>query len=353
MNTHTYAGLDRFRMAAALMIVAIHTAPFAVIGEKTDFIITYCLFRVGVPFFLMVTGYFVLYAWQQGDKAKMKRYLSKVTGLYLLATVLYLPINLYAGKRVDGFGELLKTLLFDGTFYHLWYLPAAIVGCLVLMGLYVVWGLRGSGVIAFVLYVIGTLGDSYFGLVSRWEAGRSFYDSIFLISSYTRNGLFYAPVFLWLGLWLRGRAEQSEMQSAEWTGEQASALRKKMSLGLAVSLALLAIEGLITYENQWQKHNSMYVTLLPVMYFLFRLLLCVRGEGSRQLRSLSLWVYLIHPICIILVRGGAKVLGMTGLFVENSLVHFLAVCAVSVMGAWCMERGILYVRKKQSVDRTE
>lgn len=54
------AGIDYFRMAAAFMVIAIHIAPFADWSEEADFLLTYCLGRVAVPFFFMTTGYFVL-----------------------------------------------------------------------------------------------------------------------------------------------------------------------------------------------------------------------------------------------------------------------------------------------------
>ncbi len=139
---------------------------------------------------------------------------------------------------------------------------------------------------------------------------------------------------------------------------------KFLVTGLTVSSFLLILEGLWTYNRGWQKHNSMYFMLLPVMYFLFCLLAAegekhnnarvatvesamsagktdkrekamkaggtVKWKNSEFLRNLSLWIYILHPLCIIMVRGCAKVAGLTELFVENSLVHYLAVCLVSL-----------------------
>lgn len=321
--TEKYAGIDRFRMAAAFMIVAIHTAPFTAISEKADFIITYCLFRVGVPFFFMVTGFFVLSACREGGRGRLWRYLGKIAGIYLTATVLYLPLNLYAGKRIESIGELFRVLLFDGTFYHLWYLPAVIIGCMVVGLLYETVGFYGSGAAALCLYVIGTLGDSYYGLVSAWNVGKAVYDGVFACSQYTRNGIFYAPVFLWMGAALRSREAEGGKGKYAVPG-----------VGLAFSAALMVLEGLCTYESGWQKHNSMYFMLLPVMYFLFRLLLAAGGKSGGRFRDLSLWIYLIHPGCIVLVRGAARAAGLTGLLVDNSLLHYLAVCLVSAGGAY-------------------
>lgn len=76
----------------------------------------------------------------------------------------------------------------------------------------------------------------------------------------------------------------------------------------------------------------MYLALPLVSVFLFSLLLgCNRGRDQRAAR-LSLLVYLLHPWSIVLVRGGAEVLGLEGILVRNSLGHF---CAVLVLTA-CM-----------------
>ena len=58
-----YAGIDDFRILAAVMVIAIHTAPFSGVSQSLDFLLTYCVGRVAVPFFLMTTGFFVLGSW--------------------------------------------------------------------------------------------------------------------------------------------------------------------------------------------------------------------------------------------------------------------------------------------------
>ncbi len=49
--------IDGFRVIAALLIIAIHTYPFASLSQEIEFMFTHVLARVAVPFFLMVTGF--------------------------------------------------------------------------------------------------------------------------------------------------------------------------------------------------------------------------------------------------------------------------------------------------------
>ena len=51
--------LDRFRLAVAVLVVAIHTGPLASFAPGWDLWLTRGLARVAVPFFFMVTGYFL------------------------------------------------------------------------------------------------------------------------------------------------------------------------------------------------------------------------------------------------------------------------------------------------------
>lgn len=59
--------------------------------------------------------------------------------------------------------NIIKDIVFDGTLYHLWYLPASIIGASIAYFLVKRLGLKYSLVITIVIYVIGMFGDSYYG----------------------------------------------------------------------------------------------------------------------------------------------------------------------------------------------
>ena len=325
-----YGGPDYFRMAAAFLVAAIHTSPLASFSAEADFVLTRIAARVAVPFFFMATGFFVLpqyLFWHSMDHRPLFRLLKKLLFLYGAAILLYLPVNLYAGQFEGvGIGGVVRMVWMDGTFYHLWYLPAVILGAAL------VWFLRRrlsrcavTGVSLF-LYLIGLFGDSYYGLAEQIPALRAAYDVLFLISSYTRNGIFYAPVFLVMGAWI-WRVERRNDTS-----------RGIRAAGTVIFFGLMTVEGLLLHRLGVQRHDSMYIMLLPSMYFLFRFLLSLRIRPAKSLRMISMWIYLLHPLCIIVVRGVAKAVGMEGLLVENSLVHYLIVCGVSFVCA-CVAAG--------------
>ena len=311
-------GLDRGRLAGAFLVAAIHISPLAPWTPTGDFLLTRVLARTAVPFFLMITGYFLLPPFLSGgwaDWNRLWRYQGRLLALYVGAAALYLPVNLYAGqlRGLDGLGAF-RLLAFDGTFYHLWYLPAAMLGVLLTAGLGRRLALNQVLAVSAALYLIGLGGDSYWKAAAGIPAVRAVYERLFLVSSYTRNGLFYAPLFLTLGAWLRNRRPWSARRSAVW---------------FSLFLLLMAGEALALRALGWQRHDSMYLFLPPCMVCLFRLALAWKAPPAPRAGRMALWIYLLHPLAIVLVRGAAGVLGWEPLLVENALVHYLVVCLIS------------------------
>ncbi|MFB5664097.1 acyltransferase family protein [Alteribacillus sp. HJP-4] len=279
--------LDIFRLIAAFLVVSIHTAPLSSINDTADFALTRIIGRVAVPFFIMVTGYFLNKAIQNRENRYIKGSILKLSTIYGISILLFLPINIYTGEALT-WADLVKDILFDGTFYHLWYLPAMIVAIPLVTFALQRFGLTISWVGSAIMYGVGLLGDSYYGLVEQADKLSTFYDFIFTISEYTRNGLFYVPIFLVLGVAL---AKSNRRLS-----------RQQILIGLGISCSLLLIEGLVLHSLSWQRHDSMYILLVPCMYYLFLLLLQLPGIKSKALRNLALVIYLIHPAIIIVVR---------------------------------------------------
>lgn len=313
-----YTGVDRMRLIAAVLIITIHTSPLADFTETGDFILTRVAARVAVPFFLMTTGYFTLSRYRC-DNSRLLGFLKKTGIVYMAAVVLYLPLNLYGGyfDQPGLLPNILKDLVFDGTLYHLWYLPASMLGMLIAWRLVHKLDYQKGLAVAAVLYLIGLFGDSYYGIAEKLPVIRRSYDMMFEVFDYTRNGIFFAPVFLMLGGCIADKKRRFTLTQS--------------IIGFAASFALMLVEAMLLHKNGLQRHDSMYVFLLPSMVFLFCAVLRFRGRQARGLRTASLLIYLIHPMMIVAVRAAAKATHLQKLLVDNSLVHFAAVCAASVL----------------------
>ncbi|MED1914561.1 serine racemase VanT catalytic subunit [Bacillus thuringiensis] len=317
-----YGGLDQFRIIAAILVIAIHTSPLLSISEWADFTLTRTIARVAVPFFFMCTGFFFLQKLgtdRNRNASMLKQFLWKVGKLYLLSILLYLPVNVYAGYFTDQLTvfSVVKDLLFNGTLYHLWYFPGIMLGVCISTFLYTRLSAWNTFWVTLLLYGIGLLGDSYFGFAQMNPYVDSIYQSMFTLFDYTRNGIFFAPVFIVMGGLIANTRRRKKKKVAPY------------AIGFVLFGSMLVMEGLLLHAYQLQRHDSMYIFLIPCMYFLFQLLLFWKGKNRPILRKLSLYVYVIHPLCVVLIRGAAKVTGLTGLLVENSLVHFTLVTVLS------------------------
>lgn len=355
----TYGGPDLFRPAAALLVAAIHTSPLASFSAEGDFFLTRVLARLAVPFFFLVTGHFVLggyfhpsavRAGDGGNRSELAAsrgrrpgasaipgFLQKILLLYGCAMLLYLPIGIYAGhyKGLTA-PSLLRMIFFDGTFYHLWYFPALLTGVLLLCLLGRFFSLRTCTAVSAVLYLLGLLGDSYWGLIADVPVLSGVYEWGFHISSYTRNGIFMAPLFLIIGAHFYD------------PGSHAPAPGKRGACAAVFGGALLLMtgEGFLLRYLGWQRHDSMYLLLPVCALFLYRLLLSVNLPERRKLRAWSTWIYILHPAVIVALRGAAKAVHLEEYLVENSLIHYLAVCLLSCIGSWVVCAGLAFVKKR-------
>ncbi len=333
----SFRGLDCFRLAAALLVVAIHTSPLTCVSPEADFLLTRILARVAVPFFLMVTGQFVLPRILEpgpGAGKKLRRYLARTGTLYLVCILLYLPLGIYAGHYKDlSPGKILQLLVWDGTFYHLWYFPACMLGMTLLWLLGRRLDMRAMTCVCAVLYLFGLAGDSYYGLTACLPPLRGLCDLGFHVWSHTRNGVFLAPLFLLMGAYVGGQCRQSSKKPLPPA--------PVLGTGLALCLAGMTGEAFLLRHLDSLRHDSMYLLLAPVMYCLYGLLLSAGHSetpvlpSSPRLRRISMLVYILHPAVIVAVRICSRLPGLQPL-TDQSLMHYLAVCLLSLAAAWLL-----------------
>lgn len=311
--------LDLWKWIAALMVVAIHTSPLESVNKLVDFILTRELARIAVPLFFMITGYFTL------QSSKLFFGIKKLLSMYLGVTILYLPVQIYRYLPLDQVSvyevikNVLKAFFFDGTYYHLWYMPAVIEGLLIVYFLQKL-GRKTALLITSVLYVIGLLGDSYYGFISQFSIFRNTYDWIFRYMTHTRNGIFFAPIFLLLGFEL----------SRVHINQKSKALRCFL-----LWVFLLIMEGLLLHFAGWQKHDSMYISLPFCMFFLFLYLTADRNNTyvsflSDKWKNGPMLLYFIHPYSILIIRGFVKVTGLSFLL-DISPLYYIAVLSISMI----------------------
>ena len=152
-------GIDLIKFLCSIMVFMVHIPFFtslnSVPAKFLDFGLRHCICRIAVPFYFVCSGYFLfrkmpLY---DPDAEIIKNYCFRI--LRLIATWLI--------------------LLIMGGAYHLWYLSATVV-TIVMLSLCLHWRVkyRHICILACLLYMIGLLGDSYYGLIAPLRKIKAF-----------------------------------------------------------------------------------------------------------------------------------------------------------------------------------
>lgn len=344
-----YVYIDLFRLIAALMVIGIHTFPFESLSRNLDFALTHVIFRVAVPFFVMTSGFFMSDKLKSGNLKSVMPFVAKNLKLYALCVLLYLPLNFYMYRSgqwemqlqsLQSVSGWIKLFLFDSPMYHLWYFPAMILGSVLFTLLCRKNYAFAMGMSAF-LYFLGLFGDSYYGLVRDNVLGW-FYQIFFHFFTYTRNGIFYIPLFLGLGALAR-----------EYVLKRSN---RNVFLIFCLSLCML-FEGFVLYYGDLMRHDSMYLFLPLLIFVIFSEILS--RENMREISSvvkipqlkgdlniISLVMYIIHPYVIVMVRLLGKLFKLESIFVENSVIHFVMVSAFSFIIGYYVSLLINYLRGK-------
>lgn len=327
-----FNGIDYFRFIAALLIISIYTSPLSSVNETAEFILSRVIARTGVPFFFMTSGFFLISEYTKDNK-RLLGFIKKTSKIYLISILIYIPLNIYNDyfKKENLLPEIVKDLVFDGTFYHLWYLPAAMLGGAIAWYVVKKQGYKRALIITGILYIIALFGDSYYGIAKINPVINDIYELMFRLFDYTRNGIFFAPFFFVLGGFIRDRQLKSYVYKKTKAHLPGTDLAKDIS-GFAASFILMLTEALILNYFEIQRHDSMYIFLPLCMYFLFNMLLRSRGgKGTAFIRDVSLVIYIIHPALIVVVRMLAHLLKVWEIMVDNSIIHYILVTVLSII----------------------
>lgn len=314
-RTSTNNGIDLVRIIAALLVISSHTAIFLSLEPSIHFVITEILARLAVPFFFLTSGYFTIRHYARNEQPVLT-FIRKSAMLYGIAILIYLPLNIYNGTFLNGihFWDLLGMLVMDGTVYHLWYLPASILGCLIAWFAVRKLHFKKAFWLAVILFAIGLAGDSWYGLFSRIPLLKDFYDIVFTLSDQTRNGLFFAPVYFVAGGWIH----ESKIHIPQ---------REQRYLFL-LFLCSMALEATALHTFHIVRYSAMYLFQLPASIALF---LCVKDLHAPKItgaRDISLIMYLIHPWMIVILRMIAK-FTHTEAILNYDIIQFILVSLLS------------------------
>lgn len=291
MGKHQYAAIDIARYVSALLVVAIHVYPFADLSEtfNTYFIAIIC--RLAVPFFFVISGYFFFRKLKkddyEGNLDKLKAYLWRIGKIYLIWTVIYLPYTIWnyvsAGLSWQSLLSWIRDFFLNGSYYHLWFLPAMMLGMAIVWYLYEKKGMGFTLKVSLGLYFIGYLINIYAPIWESLPYVSILYGFFTKTLVTARDGFFFAPMFLSIGL-LLARTRRVKARAS--------------GTAFAISMLLLCAEvAIYGHFGLLRDLSCMFLMLVPAVFFMTSLLLVVRmpyHPRYRLLRYDSLLIYTSH-----------------------------------------------------------
>lgn len=206
LNKKVYVGLDLFKFIGALLILFHHTAPYIRILRDVSNISS--SFVVG--FFFITSGFFFGKSLlsrknSQSKKEYFKKYEIRLIKIYLVWTVISLPLNVeiywnkYGSNPFQFILAMLRNIFLTGSYGIFWFI-LSLIGAAGLVYLFTkVWKKEKlMYVLATILFVIGFLNTNFHSALSQYGSFSLIFKGIYLVWSSSRNfaltGWFYFAI---------------------------------------------------------------------------------------------------------------------------------------------------------------
>ena len=272
--------IDIIKFVCCLLIIGIHTHP--VFRNNTwDFYSLEYIARIAVPFFFISSGYF----FAGMDENKRISYIKRIALLYLIASVIYIPIYMNDGIKAIA-GNLILA------YFHLWYLSTLAISLLVLMCVYI----RLPKYRYFLILLI--LPAAFFALYSKLT-GVEVLEYIGETLENTRFDSYLKAIpFLLIGDYIRN--------------SKISISRGKSIILLVIALAASFLEAMILRKvigADITLNTSLFGWMPAVPLFLIGLNTrsFMDYDASRKLRKTADVIYIIH---VWVIEFAVKVTGL-------------------------------------------
>lgn len=275
--------LSLIQLIGAILVIALHCRRLFD-DEQLHFIQKSIFSRMVVPFFMVSASFFI----HRNYPTISKHYLIHYSKQYLIWSAVYLPFfigYLYLEQIPFLYYPLaaLVGLIYTGMSYQLWYMPAFLTGLLLVHFSLKKWGWRITTCLASTLYLLGTI-ETYSSYLSETPLLYAYnhYKTIFFTS---RNGLFYAPIFVLTGFFLSHKLNQPIFQHQ---------LKPK----LLFFLVCFGIEGHFIFLNQGYDKNFFFSLVPFIAYFVAWVLTTdiFYSQKFHYLKSYASYYYFIHVI---------------------------------------------------------
>ena len=324
------SSISFFQYLFAIAVILVHSGRLTSY-EPVHFGLKSMLGRLAVPFFIVCASFFLKQS--LGNSKKMKTYLAKIVKTYLFWSFVYLPYawlffsSLHLPIYLFPAGVLIA-LIYLGMCYQLWYIPAFLLGLFLVNQLVKHLGMVWTGFLALLLYCWGLIEtySAYLDTTSLLK-GYQLYSNLFFTA---RNGLFYTPIFIYMGYYLYDHFHAQTFRIHRWQK-------------LALAFGLLCLEGIIIFQHQGIDKNFFFLLPFVTVYFVNA---CLRSSflksyNLQYLKQMSIALYFSHPIFIEWARYGFSSLPLS--YPDRGKLIFVT----ALFGSHLFGLAMLWVRERR------
>lgn len=352
-----YFAIDIAKFVFAFIVVAAHMYPFRSYTSDADFLLVQGIARVVVPFFFL-TAAFLFFSrmkpplskkWQ--DAGYLWKYVERIGIMYFFWTLLInglLALGWLVNGIQPGVFQLSRSFLLSAGYpflvthtgvnafrvwqngvlqwsgvrdyvyhlvqpfnqYHLWYFPALMLGMILIYEMLKRIKPWVVILIGAALFLLGSPADAYYGVTAYLPVVRLWANQYLALFYTTRNGVFYAILYLAIGAyfaWFPVWVKPALARNVFW-----------------ITFLAMLMESQVLKSFAIQRDYNFYFFSIPSAIFLFLWLREVSLKPRwiyQWFREASILIYCSHGIFVILVPA---IMGILGWQQEsfNSMLRF-------------------------------
>ena len=328
LERKNYWALDIVKFICALTIISAHFASeWGSFPSVVDY--AFSIYIIAVPFFFACSGFLFFVKLntiptREGKFSYLWNYEKRILIMYGLWSAVYMihVVASWAANESFGIKNVLNWLhmaIVLQTYSTIWFLPALAVG--VAIAYFLVTRLSKGQMIALcaVLYVFGMFGQTYSFVFAGTPVG-TFYEWYLIVFKTTRNGVFNALPFIYMGYLASGAKIEPNKSNALKYGACA-----------AVSFGLMIGESFILKMKFNVTGMDFGIFVAVFTYFLLMTALCIDLKERKifvWLRKLSILIFVSQRLFLSLLPYFLPELFAT--LYKNSYFGLILVIALTI-----------------------
>lgn len=319
MDKKNYVSIDVMKFICAILIISLHTGPFATYNKYISFLNRNILTIIAVPFFFIASSFlFFKKAIPLDNKIKntlFLRFTKRISVMYIIWSAIYFIFVVQKwvsrGWTLNAILLYIRDFFFVGSYETIWFLPALLSATAIVFYLLKIIKINSILIISFVFYAFALLGSSYHGITTNIPFLDNCYDIYFNAFTTIKNGLFFGFPYVAIGAFIA----QYEFK-----------LVSKNNIFYAILFSfLMVVEEIFLTKFKLETNGvDTKLFLLPVSFFLFMIVVNIKLPDNlnyKMFRDLSLLMFLSQRLFLTILPNLLHNIGF-GVLIDNSIAFF-------------------------------